>query len=614
MANFLAELKKRNVFKVATIYVVVSWLILQVADIVFPVFEIPLWASRLVVILLGLGFPVALILAWAFDLTPEGIAWNSEVREERVQTHVWDWVLALLLVVAIGSIVASEIRHWGEAAPSASVIPDRPASSPGATATQLSIAVLPFVNMSGDPENEYFSDGMSEEILNLLAKIPTLRVIGRTSSFTFKGRNEDLREIGRILDVSTILEGSVRKFGDNVRITAQLIDAADASHIWSETYDRKLTDVFAVQDDVAAAIIEALQIHVGVSPSRGRPTDSTDAYGHFLRAGIAAGRYDWRSVRDYCQRAVDLDPEFAEAQELLAYSAWRMAGIDMPVDEALALMRRASASALAVNSDLVLAKAIYRTSDPNDYSMLAEIQAFDEAAAEQPDDPRILDSLFFNLFTAGYLDEALDIAQRLAKLDPLSPVANGRMPTALFAVGRVDDGFAALDIFDQLDEERTNWFYGDAHLAFGRDSIAISSFQKTLSEGGVNDVGWVADLVAGGRDPDVGEAYLDRRIPEIVASLPEDFHVDLGSELIAWYLYFDHLDRYFDIIFERKPTEATRGEVGDLLATGIVYRQLGFTRHPRFLELANATGIVNVWEHRGPPDFCERSGETWKCQ
>ena len=124
----------------------------------------------------------------------------------------------------------------------------------------------------------------------------------------------------------------------------------------------------------------------------------------------------------------------------------------------------------------------------------------------------------------------------------------------------------------------------------------------------------MTDLVAGGRDPDVGEAYLDRRIPEIVASLPEDFHVDLGSELIAWYLYFDHLDRYFDIIFERKPTEATRGEVGDLLATGIVYRQLGFTRHPRFLELANATGIVNVWEHRGPPDFCERSGETWKCQ
>jgi len=613
MANFLAELKKRNVFKVATIYVVVSWLILQVVDIVFPVFEIPLWASRLVVILLGLGFPIALILAWAFDLTPEGIAWNSEAGEQHVRTHVWDWVLGILLVVAIGSIVASEIRRWGEAPPSAMAQPDRPAASPVATASQVSIAVLPFVNMSGDPENEYFSDGMSEEILNLLAKIPNLKVIGRTSSFAFKGRNEDLRNIGRTLDVSTILEGSVRKFGDSVRITAQLIDVSDASHIWSETYDRNLTDVFAVQDDVAAAIIDALQIHVGVRPSRGRPTDNTDAYGNFLRAGLAAGQYDWRTVRQFCQRAVDLDPDFAEAHELLAYSAWRMAGIEMRSDEAMALMRSASESALAVDPDLVLARALYRSSDAESNTLLGEIQAFDEAAAEQPDDPRILDSLYFNLLIAGYLEEALDIAQRLAELDPLSPGANGRLPAALFAVGRVDDGFAALEIFDELDLERRNWFFGDAHLAFGRDSIAIASFRQTLSEYGVDDADWVADLVGGGRDPDTGQAYLDRRIPQIVASVPENFHVDLGLELAGWYLYFGHLDRFFDIILNQEPTEAAWGEAGDLIATGIAYRQLGFTAHPRYLEIAKAIGIDNVWEQRGPPDFCERSALSWIC-
>jgi TolB-like protein/tetratricopeptide (TPR) repeat protein len=613
MSNFLAELKKRNVFKVATIYVVVSWLILQVTDIVFPVFEIPLWSARLVVILLGLGFPVALILAWAFDLTPEGIAWNSEVGEQHVHTHVWDWVLGILLVIAIGSIVTSEFRRWGESAPVATVLPDQSAPSQVATASQVSIAVLPFVNMSGDPENEYFSDGMSEEILNLLAKIPTLKVIGRTSSFAFKGRNEDLRDIGRTLDVSTILEGSVRKVGDNVRITAQLIDSSDASHIWSETYDRELTDVFAVQDDVAAAIIDALQIHVGVIPSRGRPTDSTDAYGNFLRAGIAAGQYDWRTVRQLCQRAVDFDPDFAEAHELLAYSAWRMAGIEMRSDEAMALMRSASESALAVDPDLVLARALYRSSDADSNTLLGEIQAFDEAAAEQPDDPRILDSLYFNLLIAGYVEEALDIAQRLAELDPLSPIANGRLPPALFAAGRVDDGFAALEIFDQLDQERTNWFYGDAALAFGRDSIAIASFRQTLSEDGVDAADWVADLVAGGRDPDTGQAYLDRRIPEIVASVPEDFYVDLGRELVGWYLYFGHLDRFFDIILNGEPTEAAWAEAGEFIATGIVYRQLGFTAHPRYLKIAKAIGIVNVWEQRGPPDFCERSGQSWIC-
>ena len=291
-----------------------------------------------------------------------------------------------------------------------------------------------------------------------------------------------------------------------------------------------------------------------------------------------------------------------------------MAGVTMPIDQAIALMRSASGSALAVNPDLVLAKAIYRSSDIDNYTLHAEVLAFDEAAAEQPDDPRILDSLFFNLFVAGYLDEALDIAQRLAELDPLSPVANGRLPTALFSVGRVNDGFAALEIFDQLDQERRHWFFGDAHLAFGRDSAAIASFRQTLFEGGVDDADWVADLVSGGRDPDTGQAYLDLRIPEIAASVPEDFNVDLGSELVGWYLYFGHIDRYFDVIFDQEPSEATRGEVGDFVASGIAYKHLGFTGHPKYLEIAEAIGIVDVWEQRGPPDFCEKVNDQWICR
>jgi TolB-like protein len=610
--SFIDELKRRNVFRVGAAYLIVAWLILQVADVVLGNIEAPAWVFQSILLLLVIGFPVALIFAWAYEMTLEGLKKEQDVDRSESITHATGRKLdfAIIGVLAIALILFAAERFVflpGRTLPvevTQEIVP---------TEGQQSIAVLPFVNMSSDPEQEYFSDGLSEELLNLLAKLPELKVIGRTSSFAFKGINEDLRIIGQALGVRTLLEGSVRKSGNEVRITAQLIDASDASHIWSETYDRTLTDIFAVQDEVAASIIDALQIHVGSSPSRGRPTSSADAYSNYLRAGLAAGEYDWRAVRQLCERAVDLDPSFAEAHELLAYSAWRMSDGTMPVDEAMALIRSASGSALAVNPDLVLAKALYRFSKTDSYSILAEIQAFDEAAVEQPNNPRILDSLFFNLFIAGYLDEALDIAQRLAEMDPLSLVANGRLPTALFAAGRVDDGFAALEIFDQLDPERTHWFYGEAHLAYGRNSVAIASFRKTLSDGGVHNAGWVADLVAGGRDPDAGQAYLDRRIPEIAASVPEDLYVDLGLELVTWYLYFGYVERYYDIIFDRELT-STLGEVGNLLASGIAYKQLGFTRHPRYLDVAEAVGIVNVWEQRGPPDFCEKTGGQWVCQ
>ena len=614
MASFLAELKKRNVFKVATIYVVVSWLILQVATVVFPVFEIPLWASRLVVILLGLGFPVALILAWAFDLTPEGIAWNTTEGEEHVHTHAWDWVLAILLIVAIGVIVSSEVRRW-TAIPGTEADTGMRTAIPGTPSAdeRPSIAVLPFVNMSEDPGNEHFADGMSEEILNLLAKIPGLKVIGRTSSFAFKDRNEDLRIIGQTLDVRTILEGSVRKSGNDVRITAQLIDAADGAHIWSETYTRPLTDVFAVQDDVAAAIIGALEIHVGASPTRGRPTTNGEAYSHFLKAGIAASEYDWRTVRDECTLAVELDPEFAEAHELLAYSAWAMAGGFMSTDDALTLMRSASGRALAANPDLVLARALYRSSDIDNYSLLAEIQAFDEAAAARPDDRRILDSLFFTLMISGYLEEALEIAQRLVELDPLSQVANGRLPTILFAIGRTEEGFAALEVFDQLDRDEHHWFVGDANLAFGRDDVAIASLQQTLTEGKA-PTSWVPDLVSIGRQSGSGEAYLDQRIPEILETIPEDFDFDVGVELETWYLYFGYVDRYYDMLMGLAPSPRTWGNVGDYLASGIAYPHLGFTRDPQYLQIAEAIGLIDVWEHRGAPDHCNKIDSVWQCR
>lgn len=616
MARFLSELKRRNVFKVATIYVVVSWLLLQVATIILPVFEIPLWASRLVVVLLGLGFPLALILAWAFNLTPEGIEWDSDVGKKHVHTHAWDWILGLLLVVAIGLIVNSEIRHWKELSPE--LVDQAPQSTANADSIQpdrsaASIAVLPFVNMSGDPENEYFSDGMSEEILNLLAKIPDLKVVGRTSSFVYKGRNEDLRVIGEALGVSTLLEGSVRKSGDQIRITAQLIDASDATHIWSETYDRKMTDVFAVQDDVAASIIDALQILVVANPSRGRPTESAEAYSIFLKARVAANEYEWLTTESLLKEAIEIDPKFAEAYELLAYSYWAMGGTEYDIAEAQRLTGEAAAQALTISPDLALAKALNSMGDSQNYSMRKNIEALEAAALERPDDTRILDLLIYNLSLVGYMSEALAVAERRVEVDPLSLSANGRMPLALFGVGRVDDGFAALEFFDQLDLDQTHWFIGEAYLAYKRDDVAVESFEATLAQYGISDATWVAELVSGGRDKVGGSAYLDQRIAEIADSLPDDYAESLPDELSYWYLYFGHLDRYFEMVNALEPHSSKWTNVDDLVTTGHQFRELGFASHPMYLELAKQLGFIDVWETRGPPDFCAKRDGSWVC-
>lgn len=616
MGKFLAELKRRNVFKVATIYVVVSWLLLQFVSVVFPIFDIPNWASRLVAILLGLGFPVTLLMAWAFELTAEGIKRDPDDDEHPVPTHAWDWILVILLVVVIGLVVSSEITNWQESATQVSELTAVPENSPAEVnpaVSELSIAVLPFVNMSGDEENEYFSDGMSEEILNLLARIPALKVIGRTSSFAFKGLNEDLRVIGQALNVKTLLEGSVRKSGDRVRITAQLIDVADATRIWSESYDRTMTDIFAVQDDVAAAIIDALKIHIGATPTRGRPTEMTDAYSLFLKARGLSNAFRLRDAEQVALQAIEADPDFAEAYELLASIYWAHAGGIRSVPEAQALMGEAAAQALAIDPSLVLAQALYQSGNLDTYSIRTEIEALELAVRREPDNPWTLATLVFNLFKAGYVDEATTVAERLVELDPLSPRANGRLYAALKGAGRTGEAFAALQRMGELQSTRNDWIFGEAHLAANRDTTAITYFEAELDRRQFSDKTWVRELITSAGRSDAGQALLDRRIPEIVASAPEDQKIWLQGRLRFWYLFFGFLDRYFEIIYEQNLTDSTWSDADDLVSVGTINRQLGFTAHPQYPEVAELLGYVDTWEHRGPPDYCEKTGGNWVC-
>jgi TolB-like protein/predicted Zn-dependent protease len=308
--DFFAELKRRNVYKVAIAYGVVAWLLIQIATQTFPFFEIPNWMVRAVIVLLVLGFPIALILAWAFELTPEGIK-RTEAADEAAthasKNRAWIYVVIIAAALSVGLFFVGRYT-----APKANVISESPAKS---------IAVLPFENLSRDPDNAYFADGIQEEILTRLAKIADLKVISRTSTQRYQSKPGNLSEIAKQLGVANILEGSVQKAGDTVRVSVNLIQAASDSHVWADTYDRKLNDIFGVESEIAKGIAESLQAKLIGREEQElavKPTNNPEAYDAYLRGLAFEARITYsndalRNTIDFYEQAVQLDPNFAIA-------------------------------------------------------------------------------------------------------------------------------------------------------------------------------------------------------------------------------------------------------------------------------------------------------------
>src|SRR5215471_136120 len=317
--SFFSELRRRNVYKVAVAYIVGGWALSQGVAQVFPVFNVPNWVIQLFVVIIVMGLPVALVLAWAFEITPQGIkrTETADAMPQAGQQKKNAWIY----IVVVGAIVSLGLFFLGRytAGPAASAIP------------QKSIAVLPLINESGDPKDEYFSDGLSEELIAALAEISGLKVIGRSSSFRFKDRKEEPRSIGEKLGVSTLLDGTVRKQGDQVRIVAELVNAADGIQLWTRTFDRELKDIFAVQQEIARAVAESLKVTLLGSDSRSAQASATDnaeahnAYlqGHFylLRRNVE----DFRKAIEYYDQAIQLDPNYALAYAERA-EAWAFLG------------------------------------------------------------------------------------------------------------------------------------------------------------------------------------------------------------------------------------------------------------------------------------------------
>jgi len=419
--NFFAELKRRNVYKVAVAYAVVAWLLIQIATQVFPFFEIPNWAVRLVVLLLIIGFPVALVLAWAFEITPEGIKRTEDVDHSQPTTHrtgrTLDFLIIAVLLVIIGVFAYQRFGLSQKTSVSVSAIPEK------------SIAVLPFENRSRDPDNAYFADGIQDEILTRLAKIADLKVISRTSTQHYKSAPENLSEIARQLGVAHIVEGSVQKSGDSVRVNVQLIKAANDSHLWADTFDRKLTDIFSVESEVAKAIADQLRAKLTGQEEQviaAKPTDNPEAYDAYLR-GLA---YSLKTsftpanalgAQKYLKEAVRLDPKFALAWALLSYTdavGYRTATLQPTValrEEA----RQAAETALTLQPNLgeaVHAKGYYHYSCLKDYD--AAERYFEQARPLLPNSSRIPESLAYVERRRGQWDKSENYFNEAERLDP----------------------------------------------------------------------------------------------------------------------------------------------------------------------------------------------------
>lgn len=622
--SLFSELQRRNVIRVAAAYLAGVWLVLQVADIVLDGFESPAWVMRVLLISAALGFPVALILAWFYELTPEGVRdADSEVIEPtRFLGRKIDFVIIGVLLLAVVFLVVDNY------------LPDR-------NADENSIAVLPFLDLSAARDQEYFSHGISEELINLLTRVEGLRVVARTSAFSVAGGDSTVSEIATALGVRYLLEGSVRRDGNKVRITAQLIDAEQESHMWSENYDREMVDVFAIQDEVAAAIIEKLPVTIaGRAPERGEPTDSTEAYALFLRAKNHLNNFRVREAIDAVDEAIQHDAEFAEAYELRATIYWSFAGDILSAAEAQERMGIEAGRALEYDPDLVLARAMNVAGNLDDYSFEAELSAYKRAAEVEPKNAAVLEPLVFNLRKAGYLGEALDFSRRLLALDPYSTVAHGRLQSSLMACRRTDD--AAADIGGEIavrlstarrDSEGSvggvgtfdddDWFVAEVALLNELDDLAVERFSARLEAENL-DSSWVADLVRGARDRQGGAAFLDARIPEIIAATESGAATSAALEndaqalwltrrLSRLYLLFGFLDRYYDIIWESGVSDSQWPNAEDLIAAGMAYPETGFTAHPRYLDTASALGIVDAWDVHGAPDFCRRESDGWSC-
>jgi TolB-like protein/Tfp pilus assembly protein PilF len=495
--NLFSELKRRNVLKVAAAYIVTSWLVAQVAELAADSFEAPGWVMKMFITLLALGLPFAVIFAWAFEMTPDGLRKEKEVDRAQSITSVTGARLnrniTIVLVLALAyfafdKFVLDPKRDAELVQETQSFVEQNTPSSLDTSDAEdsNSIAVLPFVNMSDDGANEYFSDGLSEELLNLLVKIPELKVAARTSSFQFKGKTGDIASIASQLKVANVLEGSVRKSGTQVRITAQLIKADDGYHLWSETYDRTLENIFQVQDEIAAAVVDALKITLlGEAPAT-KEVDP-DAYALYLK-----GRYYFtqnidepssrKSVEAY-EKALEIDPDYAQALAGLALTiAWQVGFEHVDYETGLAKAQALAIRAVQVDPELALAWVSLSDIQGYRWDWHASYESAQKAVELDPGNSVALERLAQITRDLGKFDQSLLVFQSAVELDPLN----------LSAILSLARAYALTGSFEQARQQYRNLLalrpdYGRIYSQYAYTLALEGRYQDALEQADKDD-------------------------------------------------------------------------------------------------------------------------------
>jgi TolB-like protein/Tfp pilus assembly protein PilF len=558
------ELKRRNVVRVGIAYAVAAWVLLQVFDVIGEILDLPAWGGKLILAMLAAGFVIALVVAWAYELTPEGVKRESEVdRSQSVTSRTGrkiDRAIIGLLVIAVAVLLWDKFLSV-QPEPEAPVAESADEYAAATTSVYDSIGVLPFANITNDPEQDYFSDGIAEELLNALAKIGNLKVAARTSSFSLRGKNLDAVAIGDQLKVDTVLEGSVRKSGTRLRITAQLIDAANGYHLWSETYDRELTDVFAVQDEITEAIVTALKVHLETGeaiPTTKGGASNVEAYEKYLQGKhiLRSGDGDRRKALELFRDASEIDPDFAPAWAARAQTVIDLRETafwgDIPPEEAHLLARNNIDRALALDPQQPEAYVARGMLYADEYRYDEALASLEQAIAINPSLAEAWTWRGRLLYRFGRIKEAKRSLLRALEIDPLHR-------TTLFFAAGVATEFYDPDYLQEVVEKSRD---------FPDVASQLELFQRTLAAPKSADT--YREVMAALEDePRLQKSFSLSRLKEFdesglsgIMRYPEEF--------IMWiYISTNQLDKarekYNSLSAERQQADINREEFSIML-------------------------------------------------
>jgi TolB-like protein len=612
------ELKRRNVIRVALFYTIAAWLLVQVAETVLPLFDVPDGVLRGLVILLVLGFVPALVLAWVFELTPQGLkretdpALSDAMREQGARRL--NIAVIVLLLLAIGMFGYERLRGNSAPPPPVAQVPGELA--PAAAAEPQSIAVLAFADLSPDRDQEYFGDGIAEEILNALVRLPGLRVAGRTSSFHFKGRNEDLRSIGAALGVAHILEGSVRKQGERLRITAQLVRGADGFHLWSETYDGTDADIFALQERIAREVTRELKVALGTGDDQrlvNAGTANPEAYALYLRANDIFNRRETERYEEgiaAARQALRLDPGYARAHSRLAtlYYLWTAVAAPDRYDALTAEATRQARSALEIDPGLAEPHAVLALLLQGDRRYADSADAIQRAIAIDPNDST---TLFWGALLQCLVG-AIELCEReldhVLMLDPLLPNALGWRARLYISAG---DSATAERMIERAREAGLSWAgIATGWIAFERGDRAAAQVQTEE----------VHRIFGAGLTPEAASTFAAARAGDLQAQEPSRAMIDdyLGTSparinaLVPLTLVsMGDVERGLEV-FADHPTTNEALFLGEVMGTRWYPDAWTSPAFPAFLR---KTGIADYWDRFGAPEQCRKDGDgDYRCE